>query len=132
MGRKKECLCTTWGINGENTAHNGCPVHAPAEKPVDLYPLVSRLRCNYLGRDFSGPMQVVLPTAIMLEAAEVIERLEKEQELSALMSNRANTQIKAMFNEIQGYRDALQELAEFGSSDGCQCFRVARKALGVI
>jgi len=43
--------------------------------PADI---VERLRCNYDGIDFSGPMQVVLPTAIMLEAAELIESLRKE------------------------------------------------------
>lgn len=42
----------------------------------NLYPLVGRLRCQYLGRDFSGEMLVTLPTAIMLEAAKRIEELE--------------------------------------------------------
>ena len=34
MGRKKECLCTTWGIDGENHAYNGCPLHTPADSGV--------------------------------------------------------------------------------------------------
>ena len=42
----------------------------------NLYPLVDRLRCNYNGRDFGGPMEVVLPTGIMLEAAARIAELE--------------------------------------------------------
>jgi len=40
--------------------------------------IVERLRCNYDGRDFSGSMQVVLPTAIMLEAANEIESLRTQ------------------------------------------------------
>ena len=42
------------------------------------YPLVDRLRCNYAGRDFSGPAPqgTMLPTGIMLEAAAEIERLQ--------------------------------------------------------
>lgn len=44
----------------------------------DLYPITERLRCQYLGRDFSGEMLVTLPTAIMLEAASRIEELEAE------------------------------------------------------
>lgn len=50
--------------------------------------LVNRLRCRYASgpvvngepefgyKDTSGPMQVVLPTPIMLEAADEIERLK--------------------------------------------------------
>ncbi len=42
-----------------------------------MYKLVDRLRCKYNGRDFSGPAPegMVLPTGIMLEAADEIERL---------------------------------------------------------
>ena len=45
---------------------------------IDLYPLTSRLRCNYMGRSFAGRMEVDLPTPVMLEAAEAIERLTSE------------------------------------------------------
>lgn len=31
-GRKKECLCTTWGIDGENHEYNGCPLHVDEYK----------------------------------------------------------------------------------------------------
>lgn len=43
----------------------------------DLYPITDRLRCQYMGRDFSGKMEVMLPTAIMLEAADRIAVLEE-------------------------------------------------------
>ncbi len=41
--------------------------------------LPDRLRCRYDGRDFSGPAPsgMVLPSAIMLEAAARIDALEK-------------------------------------------------------
>jgi hypothetical protein len=31
--RKKQCICTTWGVDGENHEHNGCPLHAPPPVP---------------------------------------------------------------------------------------------------
>jgi flagellar biosynthesis/type III secretory pathway protein FliH len=30
--RKKICLCTTWGVDGENFEFNGCPLHSGLEK----------------------------------------------------------------------------------------------------
>jgi hypothetical protein len=48
----------------------------PSQPKTELYPLVDRLRCKYNGRDFGGKLEVVLPTAIMLEAADVISGLQ--------------------------------------------------------
>jgi hypothetical protein len=28
MKHKSKCLCTTWGVDGENFEYNGCPVHS--------------------------------------------------------------------------------------------------------
>ena len=27
--KHKKCLCTTWGVAGENFEYNGCPIHTP-------------------------------------------------------------------------------------------------------
>jgi hypothetical protein len=44
---KKKCLCTTWGVNGENLETNGCPLHIyhPPLKPLtELEQLKTQLK----------------------------------------------------------------------------------------
>ena len=69
-----------------------------------LYPLVDRLRCHYNGRDFGGKMEVVLPAAIMLEAAETItdqsQIITALKEQIALMDAHIKTGIAGIKTEV--------------------------------
>ena len=62
----------------------------------ELYPITDRLRCNYMGRDFSGKMEVELPTTIMREAADFIEaRWEQIADLTKELEKHKSTNLKA-------------------------------------
>ena len=102
-----------------------------AEKKPDASDIVERLRCNYDGRDFSGPMQVVLPTAIMLEAAELIENLRKElQSTKVALDATMDTSVKLLSAEAcEKHQEWIKRITfgEFAQSlqeMGCQwCMR---------
>ncbi len=113
-----------------------------------LYPITERLRCFYSGRDYSGKMEVTLPTAIMLEAATSIEALtaerdELKEKLDILQThnlnvNKYNIQLVGTITNLAKERDVLlddarlmadvlADLVNMSNICDCEVCTVARK-----